>query len=189
MFKRSALATILIAATTPALAHTGQPAFSCFLAGFTHPLTGLDHTLAMVGVGLFASLLGGRALWAVPASFVGMMLVGGMMSLASIEIPAVEFGIAASVIVLGAVVSLGQAWPVGAAMTLVGIFAIFHGHAHGAEIPAGTGAALYSLGFTLASVTLHGLGIAFGALAVRQAYAGRLAGAAVTAAGVVLLIG
>jgi urease accessory protein len=189
MFKRSALAMMLIAATTPALAHTGQHAFSGFLAGFTHPLTGLDHTLAMVGVGLFASLLGGRALWAVPASFVGMMLVGGMMSLASIEIPAVEFGIAASVIVLGAVVSLGRAWSVGAAMTLVGIFAIFHGHAHGAEIPAGAGATLYSLGFTLASAVLHGLGIVLGAAAARQTYAGRLAGAAVAVAGVVLLIG
>jgi urease accessory protein len=189
MFKRSALAATLIAATTPALAHTGQHAFSGFLAGFAHPLTGLDHTLAMVGVGLFASLLGGRALWAVPASFVGMMLIGGMMGLSDIGLPAVEFGIAASVIVLGAVVSLGRAWPVGAAMTLVGVFAIFHGHAHGAGIPAEAGAAPYGLGFTLASAALHGLGIVLGAAAARQTYAGRLAGAAVAIAGVVLLVG
>ena len=115
--------------------------------------------------------------------------MGRSRKLSGIGLPAVEFGIAASVIVLDAVVSLARAWPVGAAMTLVGVFAIFHGHAHGAEIPAEAGAALYSLGFTLASAVLHGLGIVLGAADARQTYAGRLAGAAVAIAGVVLMVG
>ncbi|MGO4524258.1 HupE/UreJ family protein [Microvirga sp. 2MCAF35] len=189
MIKRSILIATSVAASTPALAHTGHDAVSGVLAGFVHPLTGVDHVLAMVSVGLFAALLGGRALWAVPASFVGMMLIGGMIGFAGIEVPAVEIGIAVSVIILGAIVSLGWSWSVGAAMALVGIFAVFHGYAHGVEIPSGVGAVLYSLGFTLANVMLHGLGVAFGTITARQAHAGRLAGAAVAAAGIVLLIG
>jgi urease accessory protein len=188
MFKRSVLAMMLVVAT-PAMAHTGHHAISGFLSGFGHPLTGLDHTLAMVGVGLFASLLGGRALWAIPASFVVMMLVGGMMGLVGVEVPAVESGIAVSIVILGAVVSLGWTWPAGAAIALVGVFAVFHGYAHGAEIPAGADATLYSLGFTLASMLLHGLGIAFGAVTSHQAHVGRLAGAAVAVAGLVFLFG
>ncbi|EIM28157.1 HupE/UreJ family protein [Microvirga lotononidis] len=189
MFTRSIATMLLLAAATPALAHTGHDTASGLLAGISHPMGGLDHVLAMVSVGLFATLLGGRALWALPASFVGMMLVGGLMGLAGVGIPAVEIGIAASVVVLGAVVSLGWAWPVGAAMALVGLFAIFHGYAHGAEIPAEAGAALYSAGFALASMGLHGLGIALGLLTARQAHASRLAGAAVAVAGIVLLAG
>lgn len=184
MFKRSVLTTMLLTAARPALAHTGHDAASGFLAGVSHPLGGLDHVLAMVSVGLFAVLLGGRALWALPASFVGMMLVGGMLGLAGIEIPAVELGIAASVVVLGVVVFLGRHWPVGAAMALVGIFAIFHGYAHGTEIPAGAGAALYSFGFTLASTMLHVAGIAFGSFSLRQMRANRLVGAVVAVTGV-----
>jgi urease accessory protein len=189
MFKRSMSALMALAAATPALAHTGHETASGVLAGIAHPMGGLDHVLAMVSVGLFAAALGGRALWALPASFVGMMLVGGALGMTGIAVPAVEAGIAASVIVLGAVVLLGRAWPVGAAMALVGFFAVFHGYAHGAEIPAGAGAALYSLGFTLASILLHGLGIALGSVTACQAHARRLAGASVAVAGVVLLIG
>lgn len=189
MFRRSLLASVLVTAAMPALAHTGHHSASGFLAGFSHPLGGLDHVLAMVGVGLFAVLLGGQALWALPASFIAMMLMGGALGLTGTEIPAVEFGITASVITLGALVSLRRKWPVGAAMALVGAFAVFHGYAHGAEIPAGVGVTLYSLGFTLASMLLHGLGIAFGAVTARQAHVGRLAGAAVAVAGIVLLVG
>ena len=189
MIKRSILVASLVAATTPALAHTGHGAFPGFLAGFAHPLTGFDHMLAMFGVGLFASLLDRRALWAVPASFVAMMLIGGMLGFAGIEVPAVEIGIAASVIILGAVVSLGWSWPVSAAMALVGVFAVFHGYAHGVEIPAGSDAVLYSLGFALASGMLHSLGIVFGTVTARQSQTGRLAGISVAVAGIVLLIG
>jgi len=186
MFKRSIIVASLLASATPALAHTGIHTTSGFLAGFAHPLTGLDHTLAMVGVGLFASFLGGRALWAVPASFVSMMLVGGIFGLLGIEVPAVEFGIAASVVALGAIVSFGLRWPLAAAMALVGGFAIFHGYAHGAEIPAGSAATLYCLGFALASAMLHGLGIGLGLISLRHEYALRITGAGVAAAGVLL---
>jgi urease accessory protein len=189
MFRRSLLATVLVTAAMPALAHTGHHSVSGFFAGFSHPIGGLDHVLAMVSVGLFAALLGGQALWALPASFIAMMLMGGVLGLAGIEVPAVEFGIIASVIILGALVSLGRSWPIGAAMALVGVFAVFHGYAHGAEIPAGVGMTLNSLGFTLASMLLNGLGLAFGAVTARQAHVGRLTGAAVAVAGIVLLVG
>jgi urease accessory protein len=187
MFKRAILVATLLAAATPALAHTGIHSVSGFMSGFAHPLGGLDHTLAMIGVGLFAAMLGRQALWALPLSFVGMMLVGGMLGMSGIDIPAVEIGIAVSVVALGTVVSLGWRWPAAAAMALVGAFAIFHGHAHGAEIPAGSDATLYSLGFALASVMLHGLGIVFGLLSLRDVQAFRLAGAAIAAAGIFLV--
>jgi len=188
MFKRFILASILVAAASPAFAHADHGLVSGFSSGFMHPLGGLDHLLAMVSVGLFASLLGGRALWAVPASFLGMMLVGGFLGLTDIEVPAFELGIAASVVTLGGAVALGRQWSVPAAMALVGIFAVFHGYAHGAEIPAGTGAALYSAGFILASAMLHGLGLKFGLATLHQARTGRIAGAAIAASGLLLFV-
>jgi len=189
MFKRSVLATLFIAAAMPALAHTGHASASGFLSGFSHPLGGIDHVLAMVSVGLFAALLGGQAVWALPTSFVAMMLAGGVLGLIGIAVPAVESGIALSVVVLGAVVTWGQRWPVQAAAVLVGAFAVFHGHAHGMEIPSGASVVLYSLGFTLATVLLLGAGMMFATITARQMHVGRLAGAAVAVAGFVLLIG
>ena len=134
--KRSLPALVAMLAASPAYAHTGLHS-SGFSAGIMHPLTGLDHALAMVAVGLLAALLGRRALWAVPGSFVAMMLIGGVLDVAGVGIPAVETGIAASVLVLGSMVALGRTWSPGAAMALAGGFAVFHGYAHGAEIPAG----------------------------------------------------
>lgn len=189
MFKRSIATMLLLVTATPALAHMGHDTASGLWAGIAHPMGGLDHVLAMVSVGLFAAVLGAHALWALPASFVGMMLVGGALGMSGVAVPAVEFGIAASVVVLGAVVSVARAWPVGAAMALVGFFAVFHGYAHGAEIPVGVGAALYSLGFVVASMMLHGLGIALGAVTAHQAQASRFTGAAVAVTGVALLLG
>ncbi|MBA1156480.1 HupE/UreJ family protein [Microvirga mediterraneensis] len=189
MFKRSIAIMLLLATATPAMAHTGHDPASGLLAGIAHPMGGLDHVLAMMSVGLFAAMLGGRALWALPASFVGMMLVGGALGMTGVAVPAVEFAIAASVVVLGAVVTLARAWTVGAAMALVGFFAVFHGYAHGVEIPVGVGAALYSLGFVVASMVLHGLGIVLGAVTARQTQASRFTGAAVAVAGIALLIG
>jgi len=186
MFKRSVLVAMLLAAATPALAHTGEHAVSGFLSGVAHPLGCLDHALAMISVGLFAVLLGGQALWALPSSFVGMMLVGGMLGMSGVEIPAVELGIVASIVVLGAVVAWGRTWPVQAAVALVGIFAVFHGYAHGAEIPSGSDAILYSLGFAVATAMLHGAGIAAGLLTFGHKAATRLAGAAVAVTGVVI---
>jgi urease accessory protein len=158
-----------------------------------HPLGGLDHLLAMVAVGLYAALLGGRALWLVPATFVGVMALGGALGAAGYPLPHVETGIALSVIVLGLAVALRANLPTLAAMALAGLFAIFHGHAHGAEMPADAAAVSYSAGFMLATALLHGAGIAIGLAAGRLAERGsraiRLAGGAVALAGVVILAG
>ena len=189
MFKRSISAMTMLTAATPALAHTGHGAASGLLAGISHPMGGLDHVLAMVSVGLFAAVLGGRALWALPASFVGMMLVGGALGLSGIAVPAVEFGIAMSIVVLGAIVTWGRQWPIQAAAALVGVFAVFHGYAHGAEIPTGSDAVLYCLGFALVTAMLHGAGIAAGRLTLGHAAMMRLAGAAVSASGIVIALG
>jgi urease accessory protein len=175
-------------AATPAFAHTGVHV-SSFSAGVLHPLTGLDHALAMVAVGLFAALLGGRALWTVPGSFVAMMLISGALGFSGVAVPAVEIGIAASVLVLGLVVALGRAWPSSAAVVLVSSFAIFHGYAHGAEIPTGAGALSYSLGFALASTLLHVAGIAAGLVTLEGWKVGRLAGGAVAVGGLILVLG
>ena len=163
---RTLLSLLLIALPTAAFAHTGHGDTSGFLHGFMHPIGGLDHVLAMVAVGIFAFVLGGRALVLVPLSFVGMMAVGFMLGVGGVNVPFVEVGIALSAIVIGGVASLGRPMPVVAAMGLVGVFAIFHGHAHGAEMPAGGGFE-YALGFLAATVLLHAAGIT-GALGVAK---------------------
>ena len=136
MARRLALAALTLLITAAAAeAHTGVGSTMGFTHGFGHPFSGLDHILAMVAVGLFAANLGGRALWLVPLSFVAMMAVGGALGVAGIDMPFVEIGIAASVIVLGLAVAMQWNLPVAGAMALVGFFALFHGHAHGAEMP------------------------------------------------------
>ena len=183
-------------ALAPAIAsaHTGIGATTGFLHGFWHPIGGIDHVLAMVAVGLFAAQLGGRALWAVPATFVAIMAAGGTLGMAGVALPAVEVGIALSVLVLGLVVLAGRRWPLGLAMALVAVFAVFHGHAHGSEMPVDASGLSYGLGFMLATALLHlagiGLGIGLGRLAATEG--GRLiqaSGAAIALAGVVLLAG
>lgn len=177
-----------------AFAHTGAGAVHGFSHGFAHPLGGLDHLLAMVTVGIFAWQLGGRAVWAVPATFVGLMAVGGALGISGIDVPFVELGIALSVIVLGGVVAFGLKAPLAAAMAMVGFFAIFHGHAHGAEMPADASGLAYGLGFMVATAGLHlagiGLGMAigrFGELHGEKFVRG--AGAAVAVAGVGIMAG
>lgn len=185
----------LAALLTPslALAHTGVGDTHGFVHGFAHPLGGLDHMLAMVAVGLFAAHLGGRALWLVPASFVGVMALGGAVGMAGIEIPFVEAGIALSVIVLGAAVALQVALPTIAAMALVGFFAIFHGHAHGAELPQGASGLGYAAGFLIATALLHAagisLGLAIGRLGARGLRTAQLGGTAMALAGAGILTG
>ena len=152
----------LIIMAAVADAHTGVGSTMGFAHGFGHPFGGLDHVLAMVAVGLFAANLGGRALWLVPASFVGMMAVGGALGIGGIEMKFVEIGIAASVIVLGLAVALQWNLPVAGAMALAGFFALFHGHAHGAEMPTDASGLAYGLGFVIATAILHMIGIAIG---------------------------
>jgi urease accessory protein len=174
---------------TAALAHPGHGADG-FAHGFAHPLGGLDHVLAMIAVGLYAALLGGRALWLVPASFVGMMAAGGALGMAGIALPFTEIAIALSVVALGLAVTLRVNLPVAAAMALAGAFAIFHGHAHGAEMPADATGLSYAAGFLFATALLHGAGIALGVAAGRLAgwRVAQAAGGAIALAGVALLV-
>jgi urease accessory protein len=157
------LAALAVAlAPVTAWAHVGIGSTSGFSHGFLHPIGGLDHVLAMVAVGMFAANLGGRALWAVPATFVAVMAFGGFLGIEQVALPYVEIGIALSVVILGLVVALQLHWPVAAAMALVGIFAVFHGHAHGSEMPLDASGAAYAAGFMIATALLHIVGIAIG---------------------------
>ncbi len=178
---------------TAAFAHTGVGDTHGFVHGFLHPLGGLDHQLAMVLVGVFAFQLGGKALWLVPATFMAVMALGGAAGIAGLPLPFVEIGIALSAVVLGIVVAFGVRAPVAAAMALVGLFAIFHGHAHGAEMPADASALGYAAGFVLATGILHAIGIGVGfliGLAGRQSPAVyRLAGGLASVTGLALLFG
>ncbi|HQS11097.1 MAG TPA: HupE/UreJ family protein, partial [Xanthobacteraceae bacterium] len=134
-FRVLAIAGALALAPSLAFAHTGVGATHGFVHGFMHPVTGLDHVLAMVTVGILAWQMGGRAIWLLPASFVTLMAVGGALGMSGFDLPYVETGIALSVVVLGAAVAMGVKAPLAFAMGLVGMFAVFHGHAHGAEMP------------------------------------------------------
>jgi urease accessory protein len=156
-----AFLVFLIAVLVPsvAFAHTGHGDTTGFIHGFEHPIGGLDHILAMVAVGVFAYVLGGKALWLVPAAFVSMMIVGFALGLGGVNVPFVELGIALSSVVIGGAAALGRPMPTAAAMSLVGVFAIFHGHAHGAEMPETASGALYAAGFIVATALLHAAGI------------------------------
>lgn len=190
------LGTLALAATllpTAAFAHTGVGTAVGFAHGFMHPMGGLDHILAMVAVGTVAGRLGGRALWMIPAAFIGMMAVGGLIGMEGIQLPFVETGIAASVIVLGLTVALRWRLPVAAMSALAGLFAVFHGHAHGTEMPVDASGITYAMGFILATALLHAAGIALGEgagrIGARSQVALRVSGGAMALAGVALLGG
>jgi len=153
-----------VAALVPefAMAHTGHGEMSGFLHGALHPLSGVDHLLAMITIGLLAASLGGRALWALPLSFVSAMLAGGLVAMSGVPIPFVELGIALSVVVFGLVTASAWNGPLTVAMVLAAAFALLHGYAHGAEMPAGTSGASYAAGFVLATALLHAGGICLG---------------------------
>jgi urease accessory protein len=160
-----------------------------FLGGLKHPVSGLDHVLAMVAVGLWGAQLGAPAIWLLPVTFPMVMAFGGMLALLGVPLPGGEIGIAVSAIVLGLVVLAEARPPLGVAAVLVGFFAIFHGHAHGTELPAGANGLLYSVGFVMATGCLHATGIAIGLVHRWRAgaIALRFAGAVVAGAGVVFL--
>lgn len=158
----TALAVVVGGAAT-ALAHTGDAAApSGFASGFLHPLTGIDHLLAMLAVGMWGAQLGMPALWVLPVAFPLVMALGGAVGIAGVPLPAAEPAIVASVVLLGGAIAIGRPPPLALAAALVAFFAIFHGYAHGRELPAEASALGYSAGFVLATGGIHLLGIAIG---------------------------
>lgn len=182
---RLPLIAALAILATPVWAHTGSGFhLHGWEDGMMHPLTGADHLAAMVAVGLWAAFQGGRALWALPLAFILAMAAGAGLGHAGFVLPALETLIAASVLALGAVVAFGLSVPVTLSAALCGAFALVHGMAHGAEMPANAAGLAYGLGFLLATAALHATGIVagrFGATALR------VAGAAVALAGLVFI--
>jgi urease accessory protein len=155
---------VLVAITTPALAHSENGVAIDFWGGFTHPIFGPDHVIAMVAVGLWGAFLGQPAIWLLPVVFPLVMAFGGALGVAGMPLPGVETGIAISAIMLGGMVAFAAKPPLWIAAVLVGAFAIFHGHAHGAELPIGADAVAFSMGFVVATGMLHLAGITFGGL-------------------------
>jgi urease accessory protein len=167
------VALALAAMPHPAFAHVEQGQAAGFLTGLQHPWSGLDHVLAMIAVGLWGAQLGNPALWLLPVTFPMMMSLGAVMGLIGMGLPGVEVGIALSSLLLGGMV-MGEVRPkLAVAVLLVGFFAVFHGHAHGTELPPGQSGLLYSMGFVIATGCLHGMGIGIGL--VHRWPAGRLA--------------
>jgi urease accessory protein len=154
----------LLLCPASAFAHMQQGEAAGFLTGFLHPISGLDHVLAMVAVGLWGAQLGAPAIWVLPVAFPLVMAMGGMLGLMGVPVPGIEYGIAASAILLGAAVTLEVRASLVVTALLVGVFAIFHGHAHGTELPPGQSALLYSMGFVIATGCLHAVGIGIGAV-------------------------
>ena len=147
---------------TSAAAHLLKGEATGFFTGFLHPISGMDHVLAMVAVGLWGAQLGAPAIWVLPVAFPLVMAFGGLLGFLGPPVPGIEYGIAASAILLGAAVMFEIRPPLGVAALLVGLFAIFHGYAHGTELPPGQSAMLYSMGFVIATGALHAVGIGIG---------------------------
>ena len=191
---RSKLALLAVVAagfaSTAAEAHTGIGSTSAFTAGLIHPLSGADHILAMVAVGLWAGLRGGPALWVWPATFVGAMLAGGALGMAGMGLPFVEQGILASVLALGVAAALALRPSVALGMALIALAGLFHGHAHGTEVPADASGLTYAAGFALATAALHaaGIGATVGATRFALPVVARIAGAVTALAGLGLMI-
>jgi urease accessory protein len=179
----------LLCLTHPAQAHVHKGEEVSFLSGFRHPISGLDHVVAMIAVGLWGAQLGSPAIWVLPVAFPMVMALGGLLGLLGVPLPGTEPGIALSAIALGAAVMTAWRPPLPLAAALVGFFAIFHGYAHGNELPPGENGLLYSLGFVIATGCLHAVGIAIGL--VNRGRSGqrglRAGGAAIAAAGIFFL--
>lgn len=181
-------AVLLCVLGSPALAHTGRVAGG-FTGGLAHPLLGPDHVAAMVAVGLWGAFLGPPAIYVLPVAFPLVMAAGGVLGILGVAVPGIEIGIALSAVLLGLAVALAARPPLWLAAVAVGVFAMFHGHAHGAELPPGADAAAYFAGFVIATGLLHLAGIGFGLL-VRWPggrIAVRGAGFAIAAAGLIFL--
>ena len=180
----------LIVGASPALAHTGAE-LGGLASGLLHPITGLDHVVAMVAVGLWGGILRAPAIWLLPLVFPLVMALGGAAGVAGVPLPGVEAGIALSGVVLGLMVVLAARPPLWAAGALVGAFAVFHGHAHGAELPQSAVPAVYAIGFVIATGLLHLAGIAVGSVGRWRMgqVAVRATGAAIALAGGAFLAG
>ena len=163
-FSSLAVAALLIAFATSASAHESTGLAGGFISGFLHPIFGWDHVAAMVAVGLWGAFLGNPAIWILPIVFPLVMAFGGALGVIGVPVPAVETGIAASAVVLGAMVAFAVRPPIWVAAVIVAAFAIFHGHAHGTELPNAASPLTYSIGFVLSTGLLHLSGIAFGLL-------------------------
>jgi urease accessory protein len=183
-----AVATLLVA--SPAWAHTASGIADGFTSGFLHPLLGWDHVIAMVAVGLWGAFLGQPAIWVLPVVFPLVMSFGGALGVSGVPLPGVEVGIALSAVVLGSMVAFAARPPLWFAALIVGIFAIFHGHAHGTELPHAASPLAYSLGFVIATGLLHLSGIGFGMLARWQTgrIAVRAGGGGIALGGLVFLL-
>jgi urease accessory protein len=180
---------VLALAMAPARAHVQAGEAAGFLSGFRHPISGLDHVLAMVSVGLWGAQLGAPAMWLLPVVFPMVMAFGGFLGLVGVPLPGVEIAIALSAVLLGLAVAREARPPLAVAAALIGVFAIFHGHAHGTELPPGQSGILYSIGFVVATGCLHLTGIAIG-LVHRWGWgriALRVAGGGVAVAGLFFL--
>jgi urease accessory protein len=187
-------AVIFVIVPFSASAHVGVSDTHSFVDGFSHPLGGIDHLLAMVAVGLFAAHLGGRALWLVPLTFLSMMAIAGLLGMAGVWLPFVEIGIGMSVVVLGLAIAFQLNLPTLSAMTLVGFFAIFHGHSHGTEMAESVSGLTYGVSFVCATALLHAVGIGLG---TAVGHAGKeysrstsqVSGGAMAMAGIAILAG
>jgi urease accessory protein len=180
-------AVVLIAFSAAAFAHVGDHSSASLIAGLAHPFTGLDHVLAMVAVGLWASQLGTRAMLLLPVVFPVVMSAGALMGGHGVMLPWTEAGIVGSVVFLGAAVAFGWGVSIAASAAMVGVFALFHGFAHGAEFAGGGSTLLYGVGFIIATTVLHVIGLAVGAL-VKRPLMTRTAGGAIAAAGLLLIV-
>jgi len=175
---------------TAAFAHEGAGVIGGFQSGFLHPITGYDHLLAMLAVGIWGAQMGGRSVWMLPVVFPLVMAVGGFFGAIGVPLPHVELLIALSVLGLGAAIALQWKAPEMIAVAAVGIFAVFHGHAHGAELPGAADPVAYGIGFVVATGLIHLAGIGFGLLLgkLMHGWVSRAAGAAIAIAGVSFLV-
>ena len=189
---RRVLGVLGILLFSPSLAHAHVVGGGGgFVSGLSHPVLGFDHLLAMVSVGILSAQMGGKAIWTVPATFVGVMLVGGILGIEGVPLFSVELGIAISVVALGIALAAEKKLPALFAMLFVGIFAIFHGHAHGTEMPSIAEPVLYALGFVTGTAAIHIFGVFIGLLfeqSARGAKLLRFAGVGIACIGVHFLM-
>ena len=185
------LAIVALALASPAQAHIIGAGGAGWAQGFSHPFSGLDHILAMVAVGVWAVQTGRPALWVLPAAFPLAMAVGGLLGVAGVPVPGIEAGIAASVLGLGLLIAFRARPPLALSIALVALFALFHGHAHGTELPQAASPVLYGLGFVVATGLLHLIGLGIGSVMrlPKGLTAIRVGGGAIAAAGIVLFVG